>query len=234
MTTQAVIDQLNAGSSTQAPVIEALLTSWSPADKSAVSSWITHGTKVDLTAEDVEELIEESGASAEVTATNTYGAKVDNDVKEASLLERLLYIVQNSVNTLIQPEPISVNGVNVTDLPDSTFSIDKDNAESYNFVDSMLNWFKVNKRTRVVEAAMANGNMIKMDRDGNVTLYVKGNLKHIVDGSYVLDVKGTYEHYVGGELISKVTGKVEETYQADHNTTVTGIRKEKASQIHHN
>lgn len=236
MSNQAMIDQINSDSETvNIPAITALLSStWGSSEIAVVADAIQQATHTDMTPEDLDKVMEESKESTEADTTNTYSSKVDYEVKELEDSKRDGYIVQDAVKELIQKEPVSKNGQNAPTLPDSTFSITKDNSESYNFVDNVKNWFKINKKTKQVEALLANGSLIKLDGEGNCTIYTKGSVKQIIDGSYVLEVGGQYEVYVGGKLITKVASDVTETYGGSHNTNVSGIRKEKASQIHHN
>ena len=67
----------------------------------------------------------------------------------------------------------------------------------------------------------SSGNYMKIDADGNVTQYIKGNLKMVVDGDYAVEVRGsiatqTTDHYL------TTTGKKETLVQKTHKQTDNG------------
>lgn len=229
-----IIDSINASSLSQSDIIAGRLILWSDEDKNSVQEWIDYATQVDLDSIAMASIIALASDSTNTEILNVLGTKAKMEIDEVNDALRGSYIVQDAKKPLIQAEPKSTNGVGVTNQPDANYSLADNNSESYGFIDSVKNWFKVDKTTRRVESVLANGTMIRVDRDGNVTVYTKGNVKQIIEGNYVVDVSGNYELYVGGNKIEKITGKVTETYSSSHDTTVSGIRNEKAARINHN
>lgn len=230
----SVITTLNNGSISQASVIAAQLTGWSASEKSQVQSWINNATKVDLDDAAVSSVVSLAQGDTTTEVTNLLSQKVSTEIEEKERALRDAYIVQDAKGELKQNDAISPNSSTAHNLPQASFSLTEDNDESYGFVDSVKNWFKINKKKKTVEAFFANGVLVRADGQGNVSVACPGSFKHVVGGNYVLDVKGTMETYVGGKLVHKVGGSVTETYGSSHNTTVSGVRSEKASQIHHN
>lgn len=118
--------------------------------------------------------------------------KQDQAVRDA-------YVVQDAKYTLKITEPKVVGvATNPKNLPDANYTVIEDYPNSYGFIDSVKNWFKVNKTKRTAELVMASGTNIKCDGEGNVTWHVKGSLKVVVDGDYTEVVLNNKDILVSG------------------------------------
>lgn len=148
--------------------------------------------------------------------------KESGEIKDA-------YTVFNAKNSLSIPEPI-FSGAKVTspiDIQAADYSTKEDYPNTSGFIDSVKNWWKTNKTKKHSELVLASGNHIKTDKDGNVTMYVKGSFKHIIEGDYSLQINGNHDLIIGGNTYRKVGGNLEDstggtyTHGAGGNYTVT-------------
>lgn len=216
-----ILDEVNSGSSSMVASVVAKLESlgWSPAEIADVMPEISSGVMADISETDVDDMVEATKSDAEAAVTNAYSTMLEMEVQQISDAISSGHKVQDARLKLVQPEPIAplAGGVN---LPASTYSVDEDNNQSYNFVDDAKNWFKVNKKTKLVEALFANGVILKMDGSGNCTIRVPGSLKYIVDGDRFDEVKGNYTVAVHGTKSETVVGSVTEKY--GNQTTLGG------------
>lgn len=75
---------------------------------------------------------------------------------------------------------------------EQTYSIDmeEDYPNSYGWIDSIFNFFKINKIKKTFQARHSSDTKMKVDEDGNTSVHIKGNLKFIVDGDVSWDIKG--------------------------------------------
>jgi len=111
-----------------------------------------------------------------------------------------VYKAKKSLNI---PEPVFA-GAKVTppvDLDPADYSSIEDYPDTYGFIDEAKNFIKINKKMGKAEFVHQSNVQIKMDKNGNVTLYVPGSLKHIVDGDYSLLVKGNMDLIVNGKKV---------------------------------
>lgn len=146
------------------------------------------------------------------------------------------YEVLNAKKSIKLSDPVIPESVgsNAPTMTPADYSTEDSYPESYGFIDKIKNWFKINQKTKTAELVHPSLTRIKVDGNGDTLLYISGNLKLIVDGDRTDYVKGNYGILVGGTKTEKVGGAVTETYGADHNTTVSGTRNEKAATINHN
>lgn len=146
------------------------------------------------------------------------------------------YEVLNAKNSIKLSDPVIPEsvGTSAPAMSGADYSTQDQYPESYGFIDKIKNWFKINQKTKTAEIVHPSLTRIKVDGNGDTLLYISGNLKLIVDGDRTDYVKGNYGLLVGGTKTEKVGGVVTETYGADHNTTVSGNRNEKAAKINHN
>ena len=104
-------------------------------------------------------------------------------------------------------EPIVSGKVtNPKNLDDAHYTLKEDYPDSYGFIDKAKNWFKINTRKNKAEFVHSSGTLIKIDKEGNVTIHIKGNLKQIIDGDYTLQIKGNMDFIVNKEMYQS-TGK---------------------------
>ena len=79
----------------------------------------------------------------------------------------------------IQPSDLSV----ATSVNQSSYigNNKEDYPNSYGFVDSVKNWFRINKVKKSAEFVHSSGSKFKIDSNGNATLHITGNFKIVVD-----------------------------------------------------
>lgn len=227
----SIISDLNSGTSGLVPMVEARLIAmgWTQSQVDQAMPYIEDAIKVDLEESDIDELVTQTRPEAEAHVTNIYSQMIDMEVNQLAEFNRDGYVVQNAIGRLIQPEPKSPSS-SAGNLPDSTFSVDQDNPDSYNFVDDVKNWFKINKKTRTVEALLANGALIKLDGSGDTTIYTPGSVKQIIKGNYTVAVGGDMEVLVGGSKTETISDSKTETISGGSKTeTVSGSSSYKSA-----
>ncbi len=227
-----IIDSLNAQSASQSSVIAGKLVGWSPSDISSVQQWIDNATMVDADSVAIQGLMALALQATDVEVLDLLTKNAKAEIKEVTDALQEGFVVQDAKTPLIQAEPKSTNAQGAVDQPPLNYSLDKNNEDSYGFIDSVKNWFKIDKKTRRVESVLANGALIRIDRDGNATIHTPGTVKEIIGGNYIVDVGGTYQ-VIAANKIEQIKGSVKETY-GSHDTTISGQRNEKASRISHN
>jgi len=155
---------------------------------------------------------------------------------EADGIEALIsegHIVQDSKEVLELSEPISPDTMFTTpiDLQKASYSVVEDYPDSYGFVDTVKNWYKINKRKKYAEYVHASGSVLKMDKNGNTTIEIKGKLKliqrgevtHFIGDNLDISIDGSFYHHILGELKQLIDG--------DHTITVGGNMKTTATRI---
>ena len=93
-----------------------------------------------------------------------------------------------------------------TDLNKREYTVDEDYPNSYGSIDSVLNWYKVNKITKEVEFVHSSGSSFKIDKEGNSTLHLTGNMKLIIEKDFSIDVIGNVDKIIGGSMYEHVSG----------------------------
>jgi hypothetical protein len=119
-------------------------------------------------------------------------------------------------------------------IDDSHYSLLEDYPNSYGFRDFNGNYFKVNLTKNQIDFVHNSGTLIKIDKNGNVTLNIAGSLKHIVNGDYILKVNGNLEQQIGGQLYITSGGDKTEVIGGNNIRKAGGSDITKASGILHN
>lgn len=150
------------------------------------------------------------------------------------------YIVQNAKISLSRREQIASEPkvTSPIDIQNADYTIREDYPNTYGFVDSVKNWFKINKEKGHAEFVHQSGSYFKIDNDGNVSFYITGSMKQIVEGDMTFEVrknmdtlvkKNNYKHVVknneeltGGTLLETVVGKVTNIFKATLTEKVSG------------
>jgi hypothetical protein len=99
--------------------------------------------------------------------------------------------VQDGSSSLKKPEMpvISKTFTNVqTAAPVASNALADDYPNTYGHTDDAQNWFKVNKTTGYTEFVHNSGCSLKIDRAGNVSVHIVGNLKWIIDNDMLLNI----------------------------------------------
>jgi len=159
--------------------------------------------------------------------------------KEALVAEG--HIVQDSKQILELVEPTSPDTMFTSpiDLQKASYSIAEDYPDTYGFVDTVKNWYKINKKKKYAEYIHASGSMLKMDKDGNTTIEVKGKLKfiqrgemtHFIGDNLDISIDGNFYHHIVGELKKMVDKDMSTTVGGNNTISVSGNMKTTASRI---
>lgn len=171
---------------------------------------------------------------SKITTVNV--GKINKERQDSSEVEKDSHEVFNSEASVSTPEPIfsEAKFTKPVDIQDSNYSLKEDYPLSYGFIDPVMNWFKINKKRKHAEFVHASGTQIKIDKDGNVTIFTKGSIKQVVTKDYSLEVGGSMDMLIKGSLYTHTSKDYVEMIDGNHNTTIGGVRKESASAIHHN
>ena len=74
------------------------------------------------------------------------------------------------------------------DLPKASNALGEDYPNTSGHINEASDYYKTNKETGHVEFVHRSGTCIKIDVDGNCTIYSTGSVKQVVGGSFTLDV----------------------------------------------
>lgn len=102
-----------------------------------------------------------------------------------------------------------------TDPSEARGYVNRNYPESYGFIDSTGNWSRVDKKAQSMEFVHSSGSSFSIDKDGNVTIHITGNLTLVIDK----DIQQTCINNVSfneGNLFSRTDG--------NNTTYVGGIR----------
>jgi len=177
--------------------------------------------------------------------------------KEKEILSKIQadsYIVQNANVSLSRKEQLISEHkfTNPVNLQDANYSVTEDYPNTYGFIDTVKNWFKINKKKGFAEFVHQSGSYFKIDKNGNASFYISGSLKQIVEKDYTIEVrnnmdtlvkKSNYTHVikndeklVGGTLMKTILGKVTNIFKSTLDETVSGNVNENygASSINNN
>ena len=132
-------------------------------------------------------------------------------------------------------EPV-VSGLvtNPVDLEDAHYTLKEDYPNSYGFIDKVKNWYRINMAKQKAEFVHSSGTQIKIDKNGNVTIWVTGNLKQVIEGDYTLKVKGNADFIING-LRTDSTGANHNIISGGPQIRMSGVLiDDKAPKISHN
>lgn len=162
----------------------------------------------------------------------------------ASGVESLIaegHVVQDSAEVLEIVEPTSPDTLFTTpiDLQKASYSLKEDYPDTYGFIDTVKNWYKVNKKKKYSEYVHASGSVLKMDKAGNTTIEIKGKLKliqrgemtHFVGDNLDISIDGNFYHHIMGELKQIIDENASQTISGDNTIKVTGKMKTNATRI---
>lgn len=205
-------------------------------DLDAISDKLDEMLSNMISAEEMEELVAEVMAEAEAKMTELTQKLRSEELKQEVEVMMDAHDVYDAKKTLNLPEPImsETKFSSPVDIQDADYTTKEDYPQSYGFIDSIKNWIKVNKEKKHSELVLASGTMIKSDKDGNVTMYIKGNLKQVIEGDYSLEVKGNTDVVVKGSKYQKVVGDLDEIINGARSSTSTADTTIKGSNINLN
>lgn len=151
--------------------------------------------------EDMDELEEEIDAIEEDAA---------NDIQNNA--EAVNYIENNFTNTVnqsqamneVQDNPTSFKVPELpvlskmhTSIPDNfpagSNATSEDYPNTYGAIDEAKNWYKINKTSKYTEFVHNSGCSLKIDKSGNASIHITGNLKFIVDKDFLMNSIGNLD-----------------------------------------
>jgi len=211
---------------------------------SPVGTGVTNNTDVDEVRQAVSNKMSNSIENKERNIkVNSEIVTIEAMQQEEDILAALEFdshIVQNAeISLSIKEQKITEPKVtSPVDIQPADYTIREDYPNTYGFVDTVKNWFKINKERGHAEFVHQSGSYFKIDKDGNVSFYITGSMKQIIEGDYSLEVrknmdtlvkKNSYKHIVknseelvGGTFLDTVVKSVTQKYQSVKNENVSG------------
>ncbi len=128
--------------------------------------------------------------------------------------------VMDSYKTTDPVQPKDFKYAKSVDQTDYLGNNKEDYPNSYGWVDSIKNWFRINKATKSAEFVHSSGSKFKIDADGNATLHITGNFKIVVDK----DITQTCIHRAeaeSGTYFHRTDGNSKEVVKSHKNVEVT-------------
>jgi hypothetical protein len=132
---------------------------------------------------------EETKNKKGLKATNVYKAKSSKPIPEPSA------------------QAVFTSPIN---LPPVKYSTSISYPNSYGHVDEVMNFYKFDKLKGDFVFHHQSGNIIKMDKSGNITIHTVGNTKQIINGDFTLNVNGNMDIVVGKNFGIKVGTEMKE------------------------
>jgi hypothetical protein len=132
---------------------------------------------------------EEAKSKKGIKATNVYRAKTSKPIPEPSA-------------QAVFSSPIN--------LPPVKYTTSISYPNSYGHVDEVMNFYKFDKLKGDFVFHHQSGNIIKMDKSGNITIHTVGNTKQIINGDFTLNVNGNMDIVVGKNFGVKVGTEMKE------------------------
>ncbi|BCG50068.1 hypothetical protein [Ralstonia phage RP13] len=109
-------------------------------------------------------------------------------------------IVQDGISSLKKAEMpvVSKRFTSVSPMPVASNALSEDYPNTRGQTDDAQNWFKINKTTGYTEFVHNSGCSLKIDKSGNVSIHIVGDLKWIVQNDMLLNVlKNADLHAIG-------------------------------------
>lgn len=107
--------------------------------------------------------------------------------------------------------------------------------EEYGFIDSVMEWFRVNKKEEFLEFFRATKeDTFRLDKDGNIWLNIPKNLILNVKGSMFLNVASKKVVKAGSDSTETVGGNYELKVSGTAGRVSGGNMSDEAPNIHHN
>lgn len=149
-------------------------------------------------------------------------AKSENEATRQTVAN---HDVQDALKDLRYKEPIASDTkfTSPVDLPDASYTIKESYPQTHGKIDIAHNWIKVNKDTKYLEFIHGtSGSGVKIDRDGNTTVYIAGNLKVIIDKEATVEVGLSTDVSIGANFYKHVVGNTELSNDGNVNETTVG------------
>lgn len=170
--------------------------------------------KLDEIVEKYKEMLKEK---VEEGAKQT-GKSISNaQMKKIEAVANESHIVQEARTSVKYTEQLmsETKFTKPVDLPDTDYTTQINYPDRYGHIDTVKNWFVVDKIEKYIEAVSSSGSLFHIDREGNVSIHITGNLKFIVDGDVSFEgranmdtvIKGSSYKHIGGRELD-VTGGV--------------------------
>jgi flagellar motor component MotA len=140
---------------------------------------------------------------------------------------------------IVEPTAPDTMFTSPIDLKKAGYSIQEDYPDTYGFVETVKNWYKINKKQKYAEYVHASGSALKVDKDGNTTIEIKGKLKfiqrgemtHFIGDNLDIAIDGSFYHHIMGELKQIIDGDNNQDVGGNQTIKVSGNQKVTASRI---
>jgi hypothetical protein len=167
---------------------------------------------------DISEAIDEEKIRESITSKTRQLKKLE----ASSVKEDLDYDPQNKLEGFEIEEVVIESKVKTVDQKPIEYRPYKKQHFVKTVIDKMANLYQTSKKLFNLEFLhYKSKSYLKIDKDGNVTIYVKGNLKHVVEGDYALEVRGSKAFNTLGDSFDTVEGDVNFLYNKNWNIDVT-------------
>ena len=137
------------------------------------------------------------------------------------------------VVTVKEPTAIGLSSSPV-DIEDAHYTLKQNYPNSYGSINPLGDWYRVDLTSGKVELVHHSGTHLKIDNDGNVTLFAVGSVKWVIDGDFTLNVKGNSDFVTLGDHTNLVGGNNTTMVGGDNKLQVAGNDSTTASKIDHN
>jgi hypothetical protein len=137
--------------------------------------------------------------------------------------------------SLVEPMASDAHFTEVADIENANYSIAQDYPNTTGSLDETMNWVKINKSKNSVELVHRSRTQIKIDKDGNVTMYIAGSFKQIIMGDHYYECRGNSDVVVNGNSYQHISGESVNKYDLsktddigiDHTQTIGENRSTK-------
>ena len=90
------------------------------------------------------------------------------------------------------------------EFQDCDYTTNTNYPHRYGHIDTVKNWWLVDKKDRYAEAVHSSGSLFHIDRDGNVSIHITGGLKLIVDKDISIEGRGSADTVIKGNFYRHV------------------------------
>ena len=122
-------------------------------------------------------------------------------IKVSNNLTPNLKLFNIKKETLLIKDPINkIIKTKIPTLSKGSYTSNDDYPETISKIDDAGNFIKVNKKEGRIDIYHQSGNIIKIDKDGNTVIHIKGGLKFKVDGDTSFHTNGNMDLVVDGDF----------------------------------
>jgi hypothetical protein len=141
------------------------------------------------------------------TVASAYTA-LNKDTTEVAATNPNQVVQDNTKSYKFAEMPILSNKTvtDMTNFPPASNNLSDDYPNTIGAIDEAHNWYKINKTTGYIEFVHNSGSSIKIDKSGNTSIHITGNLKFSIDKEMVLNILSNADiHAIGNMSIEGST-----------------------------